>query len=154
MTLHKLLAAAAASGVLVTSAWSADYNVTRSLQLDQPKADVWRLVGGFCDVDDWHPSIIACEVKVIEGKLHRILTTNSGETFVDRRIAKESGLSYTYRSSQSPLPVDNFIATLSVEPNDGAEVTWSVNFSSEDPAMEGKVIELIETGLAGIKDRF
>ena len=53
-----------------------------------------------------------------------------------------------------PLPVDNFIATLSVEPKDGAEVTWSVDFSSEDPAMEAKVIEMIETGLAGINDSF
>ena len=154
MTLHKLLAAVAASGVFVTTAWSADYQVTRSLQLTQPTADVWRLVGGFCDVDDWHPNIIACDVKAVEGTLHRVLTTNSGETFVEQRIARETGLSYTYKSFQSPLLVDNFIATLSVEPNDGSQVTWSVGFSSDDPAMEGKVIELIETGLAGIEDRF
>lgn len=138
MTLRKLLAAAAASGVLVTTAWSADYEVTRSLQLTQPNADVWRLVGGFCDIDDWHPGIIACEVKAVEGTLHRILTTNSGETYVDQRIAKENGLSYTYKSSQSPLPVYNFIATLSVEPNGGSRVTWSVNFFADDPAMEAK----------------
>lgn len=154
MTLHKLLAAAAASGLLVTNAWSADYQVTRSLQLAQPKADVWRMVGGFCDVDDWHPSIIACEVKAVEWTLHRVLTTNSGETFVDQRIAKEKGLSYTYKLSQSPLPVDNFIATLSVEPNNGSRITWSADFSSEDPSVEAKVIELIETGLAGIKNNF
>lgn len=154
MTLHKLLAAAAASGVLVTTAWSADYQVTRSLQLKQPTADVWRMAGGFCDIDDWHPGFIACEVKAVEGTLHRVLTTNSGETFVDQRIAREPGLSYTYKSVQSQLPVDSFVATFSVEPNDGSQVTWSVDFSSEDPAMEAKVIDLIETGLAGIEDSF
>lgn len=150
----KILAVVAISGVLATSAWAADYHVTRTLQLTHSKADIWRHVGGFCDVDDWHPEIVECELKVIDGKLHRVLTTYSGVQFVDQRIAKERGLSYTYRTSEAPLPIGNFISTLSIEPIDGARVTWSANFSSEDPAMEAKVIELIEEGLAGIESSF
>lgn len=150
----KTLAVVAISGVLANSAGAADYDVTRTLQLKHAKADVWRLVGGFCDVDDWHPEIVGCDLKVIDGKLHRVLTTSSGVRFVDQRIAKERGLSYTYKTSEGSLPIDNFVSTLSVEPIDGARVTWSANFSSEDPAMEAKVIELIEKGLAGIESSF
>lgn len=150
----KTLAVAAVSSALATSVWAADYNVTRTLQLANASADIWRHVGGFCDVDDWHPGIVECELKVIDGKLHRVLTTETGDRFVEQRIAKERGLSYTYRSSETPLPVDNFIATLSIEPIDGTQVTWSASFSSEDPTMEARVIELIEAGLAGIEGRF
>lgn len=150
----KTLAVTAVSSLLATSVWAADYNVTRTLQLTQASTDVWRHIGGFCDVDDWHPRIVECELKVIGDKLHRVLATDTGDQFVDRRIAKERGLSYTYRSSETPLPVDNFIATLSIEPGDGTQVAWSANFSSEDPTMEAKVIELIEEGLAGIESSF
>ena len=153
----KTLAAIAISGVLATSAWAADYEVTRTLQLKHAKADVWRLIGGFCDVDNWHPEIARCDLKVIDGKLHRVLTTSGGSQFVDQRIAKEQGLSYTYGTSEGPLPAGNFISTLSIEPiapNGGARVTWSANFSSDDPATEAKVIDLIEKGLAGIESSF
>ncbi len=150
----KALAVTAVSSVLATNVWAADYSVLRTLQLTHNSADIWRYVGGFCDVDNWHPGIVGCELKVIDGKLHRVLTTDTGDQFVDQRIAKEKGLSYTYKSSETPLTVDTFIATLSVEPNDGTQVTWSANFSSEDPTMEAKVIELIEAGLTGIEGHF
>ena len=150
----KALAIAATSGVLATTALAADYNVSRTLQLAEPKADIWRLIGGFCDVDDWHPNIADCDLKVIDGKLHRILTTDAGDQFIDQRIASEKGLSYTYKTSETPLMLDNFTATLSIEPIDGARITWSANFSSEDPAMEAKVVELIEVGLSGIEGNF
>lgn len=150
----RALAVSAISSVLATSVWAADYSVSRSLQLAHPSADIWRYVGGFCDIDDWHPGVIGCELKVIEGKLHRVLTTATGDQFVDQRIAKEKGLSYTYRSSEMPLTVDHFVATLSIEPIGGTQVTWSANFSSEDPSIEAKVIKLIESGLAGIEGRF
>lgn len=150
----KTLAVTAVSSLMATSVWAADYNVTRTLQLAHSTADVWRHIGGFCDVDDWHPRVVECELKVIDGKLHRVLTTDIGDQFIDQRIAKEKGLSYTYSSSQTPLPVDNFIATLSIEPLEGAQVTWSASFSSEDPTMEAKVVDLIEAGLAGIEGSF
>ena len=68
----KILTGAAVLGALATSAWSADYSVTRTLQLSLSSAEIWRNVGGFCDVDDWHPNVVACELEVIDGKLHLI----------------------------------------------------------------------------------
>ena len=150
----KILTGAAVLGALATSAWSADYSVTRTLQLSLYSAEIWRNVGGFCDVDDWHPNVVACELEVIDGKLHRVLSMDDGDRFIDRRIARETGLSYTYKSTETSLPIDKFTSTLSVEPSDGVRVTWSASFSSEDQTMEAKVIELIETGLAGIGDQF
>ncbi len=145
---------AVACSAFAANAEAADYSVKRTLQMTQPMADVWRVVGGFCDIDDWHPGVVNCEEKVIDGKLHRVLTTTGGDRFVEQRIAKEKGLSYTYKTSDAPLAVDNFVATLSIEPFNGAKVSWSASFSSDDPAMEAEVVELIETGLAGIETAF
>lgn len=154
MKLTRVLTIAAASGVLAAGASAAEYNVTRTLQLEQPMADVWRHVGGFCDIDDWHPEVADCEVTATGGKLRRTLTTRAGDRFVDTRIARETGLSYTYSASETPLAVNNFIATLSIEPIDGARLSWSASFSADDPETEARVIAMIEAGLSGIDAAF
>lgn len=138
------------SGFLATSAGAADYEIKRTLQLTPSIAQVWNLTGDFCDIDDWHPGISACSLKVIEGKLHRVLTTTGGEKIVERRVASEQGLSYTYTISSSPYPVEKFTATFSVEPIDGTSITWVARFSSDDPFIEAKFVDLIETGLSAI----
>ncbi len=153
MKITAILAATAISAI-ATTAGAGDYQVTRTLQLSEPSFEVWRVVGDFCDIDDWHPGVTACELKVIDGRLNRILTTGDGGRFQEQRIATEAGLSYTYKIVSSPLPVTRYAATLSVEPRDGALVTWSANFSSDDPSMEAAIAGLIEAGLAGIEGAF
>ena len=133
---------------------AADYNVVRNVHLDTPSTEVWRVIGDFCDVDDWHPDVTACRLKVIDGGLHRVLTTADGVEFVERRIASEAGLSYTYRLVSGPLPVENYTATLSIEAGDATRISWSARFASEDPAMEQAVTGLIDKGLAAIESRF
>lgn len=137
-----------------TAAVAADYQVTRTLQLSQSTAEVWRVIGDFCDIDDWHPGVDDCKLKTIDGRLHRVLKTGDGGEFVEQRIAAEPTLSYTYRIARSPLPLESYTATLSVEPKNGALVTWSARFSSDDPAMEGTIAALIETGLSGVEKAF
>lgn len=139
------------SGLLATDAWSADYETMRTLQLPLSTTEAWHVVGDFCDIDDWHPDIRACSLKVIEGRLHRVLTTTDGAESVERRIAVEPGLSYTYKLVSSSLPIENYTATFSIEPNDGSRISWSARFSSDDPAMEAAVAEMFETGLSAIK---
>ena len=150
MKMNVILAATALSAI-ATTAVSGDYQVTRTLQLSAPSFEVWRVIGDFCDIDDWHPGVTDCELKVIDGRLNRVLTTGDGGRFQEQRIATEAGLSYTYRIVDSPLQVARYAATLSVEPGEGARVTWSASFSSDDPAMEGVVTGLIEAGLEGIE---
>ena len=149
-----LITAAAISGSLATGAWPADYQVQRTLQLPSPSTEVWHVVGDFCDIDDWHPDITACATKVIDGKLHRVLTGADGGKIVQQRIAAEPGLSYTYKLANSPLPIEKYTATFSIEPNDGTLVSWSARFSTEDPAMEAAIAEMYETGLSAIEAAF
>lgn len=119
-----------------------------------PPTETWHLIGDFCDIDDWHPDVNACTLRVVDGALTRILTTVSGEQFIQKRIASKSGLSYTYTTVGSSLPIDRFTATLSMEHGEKSRIEWSANISSDDPAMEKFVVDDIEDGLSAIERLF
>ena len=153
MKLVSRLMAIAVIGLSTTHAWSADYKVHRTLQLSSSSTEVWNVVGDFCDIDDWHPYMQACALKVIEGRLHRSVTTVDGAEHLEKRIAAEPGLSYTYEIVDAPLPIENFTATFSIESLDGSLISWSARFSADDPKMEAVVTEMLDTGIAAIESK-
>ncbi len=134
-----------------TAAWSADYHIKRSLELSAPALEIWSTIGDFCDIDDWHPNVSACALKVVDGSLVRVIITDVGDEIVQKRIAEEPGLSYTYRTISSSLPIENFTATLSIEHFGKPLIMWSGSFSSDDPTTEQTVVENIEVGLSEIE---
>lgn len=144
------IAATAISITCATAAWSTEYHVKRSLELSAPATEIWHLIGDFCDIDDWHPDVRSCALKVKDGALVRVLTTNARDEMVQKRIAEEPGLSYTYKVVTSSLPIENFTATLAIEPFDKPLIMWSGSFSSDDPAMEQVIVEQVETGMSAI----
>lgn len=144
----------AASLLSATAAWPADFEVKRSLELPSSTPKVWHLIGDFCDIDDWHPNVAKCSLKVVDGSLVRVLTTDAGDELIQKRIAREEGLSYTYKTVSSSLPIENFTATLSVQPGENLLIEWIANFSSDDPAMERVVVDDIEGGLSAIESIF
>ena len=141
----------AASLFCATAAWPADFQVKRSIELPASPSLAWQLIGDFCDIDDWHPQVFSCALKVLDGSLVRVLTTDTGDQVTQKRIAREEGLSYTYRVVNSTLPIEKFTATLSVQPGENLLVEWIANFSSEDPKMEDVVVGDIEAGLSAIE---
>ena len=153
MKLRTTITAIAISGLWATSVWSADYNVERTLQLSSSSTEVWNLIGDFCDVDDWHPDLVACSLNVIDSGLHRSVISVDGAAYLEKRISVEPGLSYTYRIIDSPLPIENFTATFSIEPLDGSLVSWSARFSSDDPTMANTISAFIENGMSEIESK-
>jgi hypothetical protein len=139
------------SALLATAGWAGDYKVQRTVQLTASATDAWNMAGDFCDIDDWHPAIVACALKVKYGALHRILTTVGGAEFVEKRIAVDPGQSYTYSTVSSPLPVQKYTATFSIDLLNGSSISWSGRFSSDDPSMEATIAGFYETGLAAIE---
>lgn len=144
----------AASLLCATAAWPADFQVKRSLELPASTPQVWHLIGDFCDIDDWHPKVSSCALKVMDGSLVRVLTTETGDEVTHKRIAREEALSYTYNTVSSSLPIENFTATLSIQPGENLLIEWIANFSSDDPDMERVIVGDIETGLTAIENIF
>ena len=139
--------------LVASTTQAADYKVSQTLQVDAKITDVWHKIGDFCDIDDWHPDITTCALKVVDGRLHRVVSMQDGSKISEQRIAAEQGLSYTYKINASPLPLDSYTATLAVEPLNGTQITWSARFSSDDASMEAMVQNLIATGLASIENK-
>lgn len=150
----KSITIGALSCLAAAGAVAENYAVERTLQLSAPSYEVWNLIGDFCDIDDWHPDLRRCTLKVIDGRLHRVLATNDGAEIVEQLVATEAGLSLTYSTKTAPFPAERYVTTLSVEPIDGTQVRWSARFKSDDPTAEAAVIEMFEAGLAAIKARF
>ena len=132
---------------------AADYAVERTLPIASSPDEAWNMIGDFCDIDDWHPAITNCRLSVIDGALHRILTTADGAELVEKRIAAEPGLSYTYSIVSSPLPIEKYTATFSITRGKNSAITWSGRFSSEDPGIEATITEIYESGLSAIEAR-
>jgi mxaD protein len=122
-------------------------SVTREVTVDVSPATAWKLVGNFNGLDVWHPAIKNSELtgSGVKSGSKRVLTLGDGAK-IDEKLESYSAtkLSYTYSITKSPLPVKNYVSTISVSPAaDGkALVKWSSTFDANG-APDAKATEVI-----------
>ena len=104
---------------------------TASAVIDIPASadQVWQLIGGFNSLPDWLPMVTRSEPS--EGGRLRTLLTDDGTVIVERLEAFDNAAkTYSYSLAQSPFPVKDYLATLSVEAlGEGSRVRWSGLFT-------------------------
>ena len=92
---------------------------------------VWQKIGDFCTIQNWHPAISKCEQSEEGGAIYRTLTTTDGAT-IKEKLVEQTATSYTYEIIESPLPVSNYRATISVSAEgDGTKVDWKSTFDAK-----------------------
>ncbi len=102
--------------------------VSVSTRISAPADEVWRLVGGWNALPDWHPAVEKSEIE--QGGHLRRLRLADGTEITERLEKLDSGeRTYTYSITACALPVTNYRSTITV----GAEgatstVEWSTNF--------------------------
>ena len=148
------LGALAAVVALTAAAHAAE--VKKSGQAAGTPEDVWAVVGDFCAIKDWHPAVAECEEFEEDGDTYRTLTLGDGGK-IKEKLTNKGDTSYSYEIIESPLPVQNYAATLSVTEDDGdeiAEVGWVAEFDPAEGVEEAKAVEVIsgifDAGIAGI----
>ncbi len=112
--------------------------------LGVPADTVWRLIGGWNALPDWHPAIEKSELD--EGGQVRTLSIAGGGTITERLEQHDDAeRTYTYTITQSPLPVANYQATIKVTDADegGCKVEWSSLFDPHG-ATETEASKVIE----------
>ena len=137
--------------LLITAAAYADMHgkgklsVSRDVVVNQAPDKVWRMVGGFFTVDEWHPAVDKIIVK--EGGMVRVLVLGDGAEVHERLLHYKDGSSYTYSLFKGPWPIADYVGTIKVEPSGGnaTRVTWSSTFNAEDAD------EMVKT-FAGVYD--
>jgi hypothetical protein len=144
-TVLTLVAALAATPALAV-------DVTREATFAGDPARVWAVVGPWCAIGKWHPAVESCTEATAGGTARRTLTLKGGGTIVEDEVARdEAGRSYTYTIIDSPLPVERYTSTISVE--DG-RIVWSGTFAAKEGSTDQQAAEVIggiyAAGLEGI----
>ena len=94
---------------------------------------VWRKIGDFCGIANWHPAVAKCELSA--DKKGRTLTLKGGGTIVEHLVSwNDKTHSYTYKIVSSPLPVDNYVSTIHVaaaKSGSGSVIYWRGQYTAK-----------------------
>lgn len=136
---------------------AADFiEVEKSVEVSGDVSSVWKEIGGFCAIKDWHPAISECQEYDDHGTYYRNLTLAEGGNILEKR-KEEVENSYTYFIKKSPLPVKPYKATFMVKDDGGkTKVVWKASFKARGASEEEakKVIEgIFDAGLASIQEK-
>jgi len=133
--------------------------VSRSADLQAEAAEVWSKIGRFDSLPQWHPVVDAGQIEEKDGKVFRVLTIAGGGTLTERLESRDDqGMTYTYSIIEGPLPVQDYVSTITVKPQaEGCIVEWVGKFSAKD-ATEDKAIQVVDsiysTGLDALRKQF
>ena len=110
--------------------------VKQTVRLPAPVTEVWKRIGGFNALPDWHPMVEKSELA--KGGQERKLTLPGGATIVEKLESKDDkSYRYSYSITDSPLPVADYHSTIEVH-EEGTEsvVEWMGRFEPKGTSAE------------------
>ena len=117
---------------------------TMSTELPASASSVWKLIGGFNALPDWHPAIMKSELS--EDGSKRTLHLVGGGSIVEQLESADDENTYSYSIVESPLPVRNYRGAIAVRPNDdgtSCRVEWSSDFQARDVS-DNEAVRIIQ----------
>ncbi|PHS68661.1 MAG: MxaD family protein [Methylophaga sp.] len=144
------------SALLFTAAmasFAGNLNVSKEVTVNASPETTWKMIGDFNHLDVWHPVVVASQLTQGNSQSAgavRLLTLGNGATITETLVSNNNALrSYTYAITQSPLPIADYVSTITVSAAaDGkSTVTWSSSFDASGATDE----EAINT-ISGIYD--
>lgn len=130
--MNKLAVFAAGSAALIFSCVSAvALESTYKDVSTSPAATVWKEIGDFCGIANWHPAVAKCELS--HGNKICTLSLQGGGTIVERKLKwDDKGMSYSYTIVSSPLPVTHYFSTIKVIPEGPvSQVVWTGTYKAK-----------------------
>jgi hypothetical protein len=139
------LMACAAGGAL---AGGKPLSVTEEVYLAAAPSKTWETIKDFNHWQDWHPAFASTAITKGEGNTKgtvRVLTTKDGAKFTEELVSHSiASRSYQYRIIESPLPITDYVSTLTIKQNRaGSTVIWSSNFKVKDGVSEERIKQTI-----------
>jgi hypothetical protein len=111
-----------------------------SAVLDSDAEHVWSVLKKFGEIQEWHPSIV--ESSIEDNQPDGLVGCIRKLTLADGAVVRERLLSIddrnttlSYRFEESPLPLDNYVATVKLVSLTGQSKTfinWSARFDLQD----------------------
>ena len=134
--------------------------LSRSIEVTASAAEIWAAIGAFCSVPDWHPAVGTCSHDGESPPTRTLVTVDGQATFVELETARDDAMfTYSYAILSGPLPITDYIATISVAEmaDGGSTVTWSSHYTpleGHDETAASALTGIYDSGLAAIADRF
>lgn len=105
--------------------------ISVSVSIARPAAEVWSILGGFDFLPRWVGPIASSRLE--DGGRVRRLETVDGEVIVERLLEfSDSERQYSYALLESPFPVSEYVGQVAIR-DDGAggvQAVWSSRFRS------------------------
>ena len=117
--------------------------ISMSTDLNASADQVWKLIGGFNALPDWHPAIEKSELTQ-EGQTRTLSLAGGGRIVEKLEKVDDGARTYTYSIIDSPLPVKNYTATITVTgEGDNSTIEWSSEYEAAG-ASNAEALETIE----------
>jgi hypothetical protein len=140
------------------------HTLTRTAVVTAEPDAVWRIIGTFGGLADWHPllppSVIEDGADPESPGAVQAFSVNGQVVIRERLLEKDdSRRMLRYTIHESAAPVSDYVSTLSVQPHEaGAEIHWVATYEAADelvPEIEKQFGDTIyATGLNALKERF
>jgi hypothetical protein len=128
--------------------------LTRSVTLNASPGDVWALIGGFQGLPGWHPAVETSTREDIGGVEHRRLGLAGGGEILEKNLGSDT-MSVGYEIIESPLPLADYKATISVADAGGkAVVVWASTYEGTADSASDIVAGIYQAGLDALAAKF
>ncbi len=154
------------SALLLSSAitsFAGNLTVSKNITVNASPETTWKMIGNFNHLDVWHPVVVDSQLVKGDGQSPgslRLLTLGNGATITEKLVShNDSAKRYTYAIVKSPLPVSDYVSTISVSPaaNGKATVTWNSTFDAkgaEDAEAVKTISGIYDAGLKNLDKHF
>lgn len=160
MSLRSLILSLSLAGAAALAYAGSPITVSAQIDLAAPPAKVWGAIKDFDGLQNWHPVIATSTLK--SGKANakgavRTLKTKDGATVTEELLSHdEKKMAYSYRMTDTPLPVSDFRSTIKViKTKAGSTVAWTSDFNAKDGTNEDEARNMVDgffkTGLDSLK---
>jgi mxaD protein len=135
-------------------------NVIETARVPMDAAALWKKIGAFGAVGDWHPMLSSVDSEGDSVGSTRTVQGKDGSTQVERLLHFDANEhAYRYKMESTPMPVDNYVGKFHVEDNGNgtSTVEWSAEFDVTETG-EADAIEMIggflKAGTDSIKKQY
>jgi hypothetical protein len=130
------------------AAYAGNIKVVMSVELKASPADVWKTIGAFDKLQDWHPAVASTSMQGSPTQVGtiRVLHLNGGGDIKEELTSySDKDTTLTYRILESPLPVANYESYLYVtDAGKGHSlVVWGSTFDAAGGASDAKAKSVI-----------
>lgn len=156
----------AVSAALITASmasFAGNITVTKEVTVNASPETTWKMIGDFNHLDVWHPVVVASTIEKGTSDVvgaERLLTLGNGANITEELVKNDAAAhSYTYAIVKSPLPVSDYVSTISATagPEGKTVVTWSSSFDANgatDEEAEKTIAGIYDAGLSNLDKHF